>query len=186
MDIEEWRAAPGYEGFYEVSSGGRVRSVERTVNAPYGKQRVLKGKILVLHPDPQGYLRAGLSREGKLTPLKVSRLVALAFHGHQPSEIVARHLDGDKSNNTRSNIAWGTSGDNSQDSLRHGTHFMANKTHCVRGHLLGHPNQVNNRGAPEGTRICKACHNAASWLRRHPGSDMQTEADRYYAIIMSA
>lgn len=78
---EEWRDIPGYEGFYQVSSFGRVKSLYRVV--PHGKNGtyVFYEKILVQSLDPNGYLRVGLSKDDDRETKKVHRLVALCFIG---------------------------------------------------------------------------------------------------------
>lgn len=118
--IEEWRPIAGYEGVYEVSDQGRVRSLDRLVRAnsgwrstgiryftpsPSGKNRKYK-KVLLRNPKKQ-YL--------------VHRLVLEAFVGPRPDNCEARHLDGDPSNNRLDNLAWGTKAENEADKIKHGT-----------------------------------------------------------------
>lgn len=82
-------------------------------------------------------------------------LVALAFLGPRPEgKPHIRHLDGNARNNHVSNLAYGTAAENVADSLQHGTHPSASKTHCRRGHEFTPGSYyVNTAGA----RVCKEC-----------------------------
>lgn len=105
---EEWRDIPGYEGLYEVSSTGEVRSVERMVNSPRGKRRV-RSKILAPSTHHRGYKLVNLHREGKRKSTAVHLLVAKAFLGSQPHEgMVVAHVDGDPTNTRLDNLIWVT------------------------------------------------------------------------------
>lgn len=108
--IEEWRPVIGYEGLYEVSSMGRVRSYK------YGKNKLVKP---VEHGH--GYLAVFLYRDGVRTKRKLHRLVLESFVGSSPDGWVARHLNGNPSDNRLCNLAWGTSSENAQDRNFHGT-----------------------------------------------------------------
>lgn len=178
MIFEEWRPAVGYEGLYEVSSIGRVRSIDRIV--PDGRR--FRGAMRRC-PLSHGRRMVKLSKRGpKLFHVHV--LIATAFHGPRPPGQEVRHLDGDALNNCADNLAWGTKSENTLDQVRHGTHHLARKTHCKNGHLLKPPNLVTSptRGSQ---RVCRSCGNAASWgfkrgLRSsHP--DVIAESHRRYA-----
>ena len=168
--IERWLPIPGWEGLYDVSSLGRVRSHYRG------------GRILRPWPDADGYLRVSLSRGGVQTIYRVHRLVLLAFAGPgEPGEEV-RHLNGDATDNRADNLAWGTPAENKRDQVRHGTHRNARKEECPRGHVLQEPNIVPSE-ARRGWRNCLACHRAANNVRRHPELDMRETADRHYRTL---
>ncbi|NRO92522.1 hypothetical protein IMAU10033_00431 [Lactobacillus helveticus] len=79
--LEHWKAIPGYEGFYEVSDLGRVRSADRIISNPKnGKMNLpIKGKIRKLAKAHDGYLRVALSKNGKSKTYFVHRLVMNAF-----------------------------------------------------------------------------------------------------------
>lgn len=126
MSPEVWRPAPRLEGRYDVSSLGRVRSWIKTgpssgvALAP----RIVNGSIF-----STGY-RQLWTREGHRS---VHRLVCEAFHGTPPSGLhVARHLDGDKLNNSASNLAWGTGSENMADSRRHGTDPLGSRNPAAK------------------------------------------------------
>lgn len=102
---EEWRPVPGHEGYYEVSSLGRVRSI--TVLRPA--------------PNPQGYLTVNVHAPSGRGNRTVHSLVAQAFIGPTPEHQEVRHLDGTRVNNTATNLAYGTRQQNVDDMLGHGT-----------------------------------------------------------------
>ena len=107
---ERWRAIPGYEGSYEVSNQGRVRSLQRIIQVPGGGVRKLPARLMALTPKriagDHSYLTATLSRNGHHTRLYVHRLVAAAFQGVPRQKAEVRHLDGDTHNNCLRNIRW--------------------------------------------------------------------------------
>lgn len=142
----ERRAVPGFEGRYEVSSDGRVRSL-------------LHAEIIELKQrlSPNGYPVVTLyTGKRGAPPRTVHSLMALAFYGPAaaPSAEV-RHLDGIKTNNAIQNLRWGTKSENRLDSVAHGTHRNAAKTHCP----AGHPYVTENIATPEkpGWRKCLPC-----------------------------
>ena len=91
---------PGYEGFYEASNLGNVRSVDRTDD--FG--RFYKGKIRKPSTDHKGYKQIVLFKNGKGTNYKIYRLVWMAFNGEIPAGLQVNHIDEDKSNNRLNNL----------------------------------------------------------------------------------
>jgi hypothetical protein len=109
QDHEEWRSIPNFEGLYEVSDLGRVRSVDRIVRYSDGRVRVHKGQLIAAGRDPQrGYLSINLWRANKVTQVKVHRLVATAFVGVPLVGQWATHANFIRDDNERSNIGWST------------------------------------------------------------------------------
>ena len=104
--IEEWRPIEGYEGLYEVSSYGRVRSLDKYVKSGYGSYRLRKGKILSPGIRPDGYLFVNLTYNGKHKTITVHRLVAQAFLPNPDNLSEVNHKDEDKSNNRVENLEW--------------------------------------------------------------------------------
>lgn len=95
-----------------------------------------------------------LHRDGRGRTEKVHRLIAIAFLGQPEARQEVRHLDGDPSNNRVDNLKWGTRSENIRDSVRHGTHVWANKTHCPQGHAYDAPNTYIRSN---GGRMCREC-----------------------------
>lgn len=119
---EIWKFVVGYEGIYEVSSLGSVRSIPRTIQASDGQLRRLPGKIMrVTRYRGAAYPAVMLSKSGKYGCKSVHILVCEAFHGARQEGMWVRHLDGDPMNARADNLAWGTPKENMDDQRRHGT-----------------------------------------------------------------
>lgn len=125
MTEETWKPVPGYEGFYEVSDQGRVRSLDRCV-ANKGRWGAVVphhrlGRLLKPGRASNGYVTVALANGGKRRSYLVQELVMLAFVGPRPPGYVIRHLDGTRLNNQLSNLEYSTPRENSLDRARHGT-----------------------------------------------------------------
>ena len=104
--IEEWRPIEGYEGLYEVSNTGQVRSVDRYVIDSLGHRRFYKSKILSLLKGEYGYIQVNLYCNGKNKKCLVHRLVIEAFLPNPDNLPEVNHLDEDKTNNRVDNLEW--------------------------------------------------------------------------------
>lgn len=102
---EIWRDIPGYDGYYQVSDLGRVRSLDRYVVSTVGKKRFFKGGAINGHIN-KGYRCTSLSKNGKKRTCRFSQLVAMAFLGHVPNgnTLVVDHINGDRSNDRVENL----------------------------------------------------------------------------------
>lgn len=130
---EHWLPVPGWVGFYEVSTLGRVRSVDRVVERhrdgggrSSGPARYA-GRLLSLCSRTQGKYRyghvsVGFAHAGVKSTQAVHRLVLLAFVGEPLPGQGCRHLNGDATDNRLSNLAWGTPTENAQDAVGHGSY----------------------------------------------------------------
>lgn len=115
---EHWRAIPGWEGHYEVSDQGRVRSLDRLVRHGRGDaMRHRKGQLLQPGRKASGHLSVVLGSSGSHD---VHVLVLLAFVGPRPTGQEARHADDDPGNNRLCNLSWGTRSQNMYDAVRNG------------------------------------------------------------------
>lgn len=139
---EEWRPIPGYETGYAVSDRGRVRNARN-------------GRILDGWRNAKGYRMVVLGGRGRKQRY-VHHLVAEAFIGPRPPGQEVRHYpDRNPANNALVNLAYGTISRNALDSIEHGTHFQASKTHCSKGnHELTPENTYLKSG---GGRECRTC-----------------------------
>lgn len=133
--MEEWRDIPGYEGYYQASNLGRIRSLYRAfprnpndekecrdieaycATAPRSPKKILKQAI-----GFAGRRFVMLCKHSRGKRFQVHRLVLAAFVGECPEGMECRHLDGDHTNNRLENLRWGTRVQNAQDRVRHGTH----------------------------------------------------------------
>lgn len=105
---EEWRDIRGYEGIYQVSNLGRVRSLDRYCAGLNGCRIVHRGKIRAQSTQKSGYKFLSLQVGGKVKTLRVHRLVAEAFVDNPHNYPEVNHIDEDKSNNAASNLEWCT------------------------------------------------------------------------------
>lgn len=103
---EIWKDIIGYEGYYEVSNLGRVRSKNRTIVYSNGKVVHRKSKLKTLTTLPNSYPRVGLQKNGKLEMKMVHRLVAEVFVPNPNNYPIVNHKDEDKSNSQASNLEW--------------------------------------------------------------------------------
>ena len=165
---ESWRAIPGYEGSYEVSDHGRVRSLDRTIIRSDGALVRLKGKLKSV--APRGWNRrpqVPLLRDGKQVDRYVHHLVLEAFVGPCPPGMEGCHADDDRMNNHLSNLRWDTRSANILDRKLNGrdAHYLRELTHCKRG---SHPLSGDNLMVISGVRRCRKCRNdyQRAWKRR--------------------
>lgn len=106
---EEWRAIPGYEGLYEVSNKGNVRSLDRYVKSKLpGFKEFVKGKPLVAIKNTHGYLRVNLCDEHGRKAKFIHRLVCLAFLPNPKNFESINHKDENPLNNCVENLEWCT------------------------------------------------------------------------------
>ena len=108
---EVWKDIEGFEGLYQVSSRGRIKSLPRIRTAPKGGEYI-RNEVILKPFENKGYLYVLLHKEGKNYSRKVHRLVAQAFISN-PDELPSiNHLDYDRHNNTVENLEWITNEDN--------------------------------------------------------------------------
>jgi len=158
--LAEWRDIPGYEGHYQASSEGQIKSLARSYTNRMGQIQPIRERILRPgNGESYRYLSLVLrATDGKSRRTwKVHQLVARAFHGLPPfdgAEIC--HTDGDPLNNRAENLRWDTRSANGLDSVLHGSNIHAKKTHCAAGHPFS-PDNTTYHG-PRGTRRkCVTC-----------------------------
>lgn len=107
-NFEVWKEIKEYEGLYQVSTWGRVRSLDRYVNSSHNNKQFIKGIILKPRKSKNGYLKVDLCKEGKQKYFLVHRLVAQTFLKNPNNYLVVNHKDEDKSNNRVDNLEWCT------------------------------------------------------------------------------
>lgn len=145
---EQWRPIPGYEGRYEISDAGRVLSTPRDARPA----RILRPKV------QGGYHYVTLYDFGARAMWRVHRLVLIAFVGPPRPREQGRHLNGDPTDNRLANLAWGLPSENQYDTVAHGTHRNARRTHCKNGHSFAdHGVTVNIPSRRQPFRECMVC-----------------------------
>ena len=133
-----WKPVVGYEGLYEVSSDGQIRSLSRVVTT----NRIVKGKlqsftwtspgkILKFGKRSDDYPDVPLTRNGISVNVCVHRLVAEAFLPNPNDLPEVNHKDGDKRNNCVPNLEWSTYLDNNNHAGDHGLNVQAIRVYCA-------------------------------------------------------
>lgn len=152
--MEEWRSVVGYEGFYEVSDFGRVRSVDRLVRNGRSGKRLRLGQEMRPYEVDEGHLRLCLRRDGRTRNRFVHHLVLEAFVGPCPDGLEACHGNGVPSDNRLSNLRWDTRSSNALDRVDHGRDNHRSRTSCPDGHEYTPENTLMDRGR----RRCRECN----------------------------
>ena len=105
--IEIWKDYKDYEGLYQASNLGRMRSLDRWVSKN-GSMQFIKGRILKLRTDKCGYLHVVLSKNNKVKAYLVHRIIAETFLPNTDNLPQVNHKDENKLNNVVSNLEWCT------------------------------------------------------------------------------
>lgn len=132
---EIWRPIRGFEGRYEVSDIGRVRSLDKTVEHRSG----LSGTCTQFYPSKiinqlkhNGYMQVVLAMNGKTSSARVHRLVANAFIPNPNQLPQVNHIDGDKTNNDANNLEWVTAKQNVDHSVLNGLRPTKHRGHGIK------------------------------------------------------
>lgn len=105
---EEWRDIPQYEGLYQVSNQGQIRSIDRIVRRNGETTKNLRGFILLPLYQKSGYMFVFLSKNGKAKRMAIHRAVALAFIPNPENKPEVNHINEDKTDNRVENLEWAT------------------------------------------------------------------------------
>jgi hypothetical protein len=173
---ENWKPIAGFEGAYEVSDLGNVRSLPRVTT--HG--RTWKGRVLKPGLNKDGHLRVVLAAGPTKRQVFVHALVLETFVGPRPTKAHdGCHSNGIAGDNRVENLRWDTKRNNRLDDVKHGKNVQANRTHCPRGHELADWNN-HTWYALRGRRTCKSCCNARSHARNTGTAFDPAKADDYY------
>ena len=131
----EWREIPGWDGFYEVSSDGKVRSIRRLVSinsVTPERKRWMGGSEITPRKVKDGYLVVTLSGGGRRQKLPVHRAVLMTFSRLPVEGEVCRHMNGNPADNRSSNLQWGSHLENMQDRQEHGHYQTCDSHHMAK------------------------------------------------------
>ena len=110
--IEIWKDIKGYEGMYQVSTQGNLKSLDRIVNHPKSIKLTLKGGVIKSSVNGSGYKIVQLNKNGKGVIYLVHRLVSGAYLNNPDNKPQVNHIDGNKANNLLENLEWVTRSEN--------------------------------------------------------------------------
>lgn len=179
--LEEWKFINGYESIYEVSSTGKIRSVDRTIKRKSGSMKV-RGRLLspslLIHPKGKGvakYYSVTLSKNGISKHFLIHRLVAEAFIPNPLNKTQVNHIDGNGLNNMVENLEWVTPNENMLHAWNSG--IIADE---VRKNLSTRSKKYRGRNNPNwkgfcaiidsngnDVRLCETLTEAQDWIREH-------------------
>lgn len=132
---EVWRSVKGYEGLYEVSNLGQVRSLDRRTLSRYGATKLQRGRVLKPQRTYTRYLTVCLSGHKRTRNFYIHRLVLIAFTPNPDNKPYCNHKDADPRNNIVTNLEWVTPAENMAHAQARGVLGVKKRTHCIRGHL---------------------------------------------------
>lgn len=167
---EIWKDIEGYEGYYQISNLGQVKSLSRESKNRCGKI-TLKEKLLKSYLNNQKYVNVNLYKYGKRKSFKVHRLVAIHFIPNFENKLEVNHIDGDKSNNCTNNLEWCTAKENTQHAHKNGLvkysygkdHFKAKQVYVfnLEGVLINNYESTNEaiKDGYTPASISRACNN---------------------------
>lgn len=110
----------GYEGYYQISNYGNVRSLDRVIKEKTGKTQTIKGRVLKQRTNPGGYYYVELSKNGTKATFAIHQLVAQAFLDNPKNKPTVNHINGNKLNNSLPNLEWATYSENLEHAYKTG------------------------------------------------------------------
>jgi hypothetical protein len=128
--MEIWKDINGYEGYYQISNQGNVRSIDRFDGVHDRKGTIIKPSL-----KQNGYLQVGLRMHSKRKWIGVHRLVAIHFIENPNNKPQVNHIDGNKQNNTINNLEWVTAKENQNHATKLGLrkNIPKGENHCYYG-----------------------------------------------------
>lgn len=112
MEQEIWKDVKGYEGYYEISNLGRVRTVQRILTDKKGRKRIVKSMIRKVYVGKRGYYCVNLQANGKRKVAYLHRLIMDAFVPNTENKPCIDHIDGNKLNCSLENMRYATQREN--------------------------------------------------------------------------
>jgi hypothetical protein len=194
-----WEPIKGYEGLYEVSEHGVIRSCARYIktNIRHVETRLIEGRFLKQSTKRNGYKTVDLCKEGKVKTVLVHRIVATAFCPNPNGYRFVNHIDSNRANNDSCNLEWVSSSENRMHGITQGNvTFRAKPIKCIENGMkfdrpqhaaewikANHPERINGsiRVAAQNIRsACKGLKHTAygfTW-EYHEGSTTIPEGSR--------
>ena len=115
---EIWKDITGYEGLYQVSNLGKVKSLNKSIIRNNGRRQTFKEKTLKKGLSSNGYYSVSLTKNGKGKTFNIHKLVATAFIENKNNDKCINHIDGNKRNNNVTNLEWCSYGHNEKEAYK--------------------------------------------------------------------
>lgn len=109
---EYWQDIQGYEGYYQISNYGNVKSLDRVIKEKTGKTQTIKGRVLKPRINRGGYYYVGLRKNGSRATFAIHQLVAQTFLDNPDRKPTVNHINGIKTDNNVGNLEWATYSEN--------------------------------------------------------------------------
>lgn len=189
IDGEIWKPIKGYEGIYEVSNYGRVKSVFLTFTEKNGKVRSHKPRIITQHFSTTGCLHVDLFKNASKKTFKVHRLVGFAFIPCDRDDYVINHKDCNPLNNHVDNLEWTTQLGNvlhAVENHRNHRYYYPDKERAIELYKMGH----SAREIAEELNVPKASiqhvmHKAGLSRKTYPRKSKYMELEELKSLIQS-
>lgn len=155
---EEWRPVKGFEGQYEVSDWGRIRSVDRVVIDKNGKKYFKRGRLLIPGRTTNGYHTVGLTK--KVRALSLHRLVAETFIPNPDNKPCVDHINTVKTDNRAENLRWVTHSENMLNSLtrkriKNNGHQKKVYQYDLKGNFLKEFDSITEASESVNAQVCQ-------------------------------
>lgn len=162
--VEVWKDIPGYEGYYQISNNGIVKSLARVIYRSDNVRQTYKESIKKQTLGKRGYYFVTLCKHGVMKKLKVHRLLAILFIPNPYNKPHVNHIDGNKLNNDLENLEW-----------------CSNLENLIHAHQTG---LTDNRGSKNG--MSKLTENEVIEIRKLNGSMNQRDIANKFNVSQSA
>ena len=114
---EIWKDIQGFNGVYQASNLGRIRTTDHYVNYRNNSKAIRRGKVLKAQKTKKGYYTIGLKKDGVIIRNHIHRFIAQTFIENRKNKLQVNHIDGDKENNNISNLEWATPKENTRHAI---------------------------------------------------------------------
>ena len=168
---EIWKDIEGYEGLYQISNLGNVKSLHRIANIPNGHRKV-KERILK-QTENRGYRAVIISKEKTRKEFSAHRLVAFHFIPNPENKPEVNHIDGNKSNNKVENLEWVTPSENIRHSYAVGLARNDGENHPA-SKLTEYDVRVIKQMLKDGMRVCDIHKKFSSIISRYAIKDIKS------------